>query len=185
MAIVTITLVLRFLWCSTTSTLSLFVDSGTTDRMPPTSPLSTGTPFLDPGIDHSLSKARGRQGFLPGLWPRVDVEIKINLNLLASRTEPVALSFPNTIWFLGQNFSFLYDFILMTCNCYPKFSCEARGVALLTEYLPRMPNTSGFDSYQGIHGAWYCMSIIPGLRGSHGKSPGLDQRGGSLTTCPA
>ncbi|GAB1289221.1 Tumor necrosis factor receptor superfamily member 8 [Apodemus speciosus] len=33
---------------STTSTLSLFVDHGTTDRMQPTSPLSTGTPFLDP-----------------------------------------------------------------------------------------------------------------------------------------
>lgn len=34
---------------STASTLSLLVDARTSSRMQPTSPLSTGTPFLDPG----------------------------------------------------------------------------------------------------------------------------------------
>nr|XP_034359612.1 tumor necrosis factor receptor superfamily member 8 [Arvicanthis niloticus] len=34
---------------STASTLSLLVDAWTSNRMQPTSPLSTGTPFLDPG----------------------------------------------------------------------------------------------------------------------------------------
>ncbi|XP_031232845.1 tumor necrosis factor receptor superfamily member 8 [Mastomys coucha] len=34
---------------STASTLSLLVDTQTSSRMQPTSPLSTGTPFLDPG----------------------------------------------------------------------------------------------------------------------------------------
>lgn len=34
---------------STASTLSLLADAQTTSRMQPTSPLSTGTPFLDPG----------------------------------------------------------------------------------------------------------------------------------------
>lgn len=63
MAIVIVIPVLGFLWYSTAystaSTLSLLVDAQTSSRMQPTSPLSTGTPFLDPGIDCSLSKARG------------------------------------------------------------------------------------------------------------------------------
>ncbi|CAO2589987.1 Tumor necrosis factor receptor superfamily member 8, partial [Lemmus lemmus] len=49
MAIVIVTPVLGFLWYSTASTLSLLVDAQTSSKMQPTSPLSTGTPFLDPG----------------------------------------------------------------------------------------------------------------------------------------
>lgn len=94
MAIVIVTPVLGFLWYSTASTLSLLVDVQTSSRMQPTSPLSTGTPFLDPGRDCSLSKTRDGGVSSQGCGLRCNVERGCS-SFLDSRTEAGALSLPN------------------------------------------------------------------------------------------
>ncbi|XP_052033958.1 tumor necrosis factor receptor superfamily member 8 isoform X2 [Apodemus sylvaticus] len=79
---------------STTSTLSLFVDSGTTDRMPPTSPLSTGTPFLDPGPMllwvAMVVLLVGSGSFLLCYWKacRRQIQQKFHLNYLVHTFQP-------------------------------------------------------------------------------------------------
>ena len=113
MAIVIVTPVLGFLWHSTASTLSLLVDAQTSSRLQPTSPLSTGTPFLDPGIDCSLSKVGGGRGFLQdhGLrwrWKETD------LNFLPSRA--AARLCPFLIRFHSWDRTFFLDLILMIYN---------------------------------------------------------------------
>lgn len=113
MAIVIVTPVLGFLWYSTASTLSLLVDAQTSSRLQPTSPLSTGTPFLDPGIDCSLSKAGGggvsfQDRGLRWRWKETD------LSFLPSRA--AARLLPFLIRFHSWDRTFFLDFILMTYN---------------------------------------------------------------------